>query len=200
MSCELNPVVSCRVEVVLQKQNTSFVGVYSHRQDKSLTGTGTQQTQTDTDTNSSTRLRTTTMEQLVEYLPQGPGILPKWLFFVSVVSAASTLSAYANPSYVAELYNGRTSQGESYTNAFSGRVFGTWNLVSCVVRMYAAYNIAEPVVYDLAMWTFGIALLHFTGEWLIFGTAQLKGRFVSPMIVASSCLLWMFTQRGGYLG
>ena len=65
--------------------------------------------------------------------------------------------------------------------------------------MYAAYNINNPAVYDLAIWTFGLALLHFVGEWLGFGSAQLKGRFVSPLIVASSTLTWMVTQREAYL-
>lgn len=66
--------------------------------------------------------------------------------------------------------------------------------------MYAAYNITTPVAYDLAIWTFGIALVHFVGECAVFGSAQLKGRFVSPLIVASSTLVWMVMQRGEYLG
>lgn len=65
--------------------------------------------------------------------------------------------------------------------------------------MYAAYNITTPVAYDMASWTFCIALLHFVSEWLGFGTAQLKGRFVSPLITASGSLAWMLTQREAYL-
>lgn len=66
--------------------------------------------------------------------------------------------------------------------------------------MTAAYNITTPVAYDLAAWTFGIALVHFVGEWLGFGSAGLRGRFVSPLIVASGSLVWMVNQRGAYLG
>lgn len=65
--------------------------------------------------------------------------------------------------------------------------------------MYAAYNITMPVAYDLAAWSFVIALVHFVSEWLGFGTAQLKGRFVGPLVVASSTLAWMMTQRDAYL-
>ncbi|KAA8650663.1 hypothetical protein EYZ11_003448 [Aspergillus tanneri] len=133
------------------------------------------------------------------YIPPFDGYLPKWLLLVSVVSAVNSLQAYKSDAYSAQLYNARTSSGQSHTNPLSSRTFGTWTFVSAVVRMYAAYNITNPVSYDLAAWTFGIALLHFVGEWLGFGTAELKGRFVSPLIVASSTLAWMLTQRESYL-
>lgn len=55
------------------------------------------------------------------------------------------------------------------------------------------------MAYDLAAWSFGIALMHFVVEWLGFGSAQLKGRFIAPLIVASSSLAWMLTQRAFYL-
>jgi hypothetical protein len=119
---------------------------------------------------------------------------------VAAVSAANSLQAYRSESYAAQLYNGKTADGRPVTNPLSSRTFGTWTFLSSVIRMYAAYNITTPAVYDMAMWSFGIALAHFVGEWLGFGSAQLKGRFVSPLIVASSTLAWMWTQRDGYLG
>ncbi|PWY80487.1 ergosterol biosynthesis protein Erg28 [Aspergillus heteromorphus CBS 117.55] len=139
------------------------------------------------------------MAALLSYLPPFEGLLPKWLFLVSVVSAANSIQAYRSESYAADLYNGRTADGRPHTNALSARTFGTWTFLSSIVRLYAAYYITTPAVYDLALWTFGIALLHFVGEWVAFGSAQLKGRFVSPLIVASSTLTWMLTQREWYL-
>ncbi|KAL4897940.1 ergosterol biosynthesis protein Erg28 [Aspergillus ambiguus] len=140
------------------------------------------------------------MAELLAYLPPFEGLLPKWLVLVATVSAANSIQAYRSESYAAQLYNGKTAEGRPFTNPLSSRTFGTWTFLSSVVRMYAAYNITTPVVYDMAMWTFGIALVHFVGEWLGFGTAQLKGRFVSPLITASSTLAWMLIQRDGYLG
>ncbi|KAL2830189.1 hypothetical protein BJY01DRAFT_227435 [Aspergillus pseudoustus] len=140
------------------------------------------------------------MDQLLAYLPPFDGLLPKWLVLVSVVSAANSIQAYFSEDYTAQLYNGRLADGRPHSNAHSSRVFGTWTLLSAFVRFAAAYNITNPVVYDLAASTFGLALLHFVGEWLGFGSAQLKGRFVSPLIVASSSLAWMLTQREAYLG
>ncbi|KAI9372176.1 hypothetical protein BJX61DRAFT_508253 [Aspergillus egyptiacus] len=140
------------------------------------------------------------MDQLMSYLPPFDGLLPKWLVLVSVVSAANSAQAYFSESYTSQLYNGRLPDGRPHTNAHSSRTFGTWTFLSAVVRFSAAYNITTPASYDLAMWTFGIALAHFVGEWLGFGSAELKGRFVSPLIVASGTLTWMLTQREAYLG
>ncbi|PYH44292.1 Erg28 family protein [Aspergillus saccharolyticus JOP 1030-1] len=131
-------------------------------------------------------------------LPPFEGFLPQWLVLVSVVSAANSIQAYRSETYAAELYNGRFPDGCTFTNALSSRTFGTWTFLSAVIRFYAAYNINNPAVYDLALWTFGIALTHFVGE-LIKGSARLRGRFVSPLLVALSTLTWMFWQRQYYL-
>lgn len=113
---------------------------------------------------------------------------------VSVVSALNSLQAYCSPQYTSDLY----SNGKVPASPLSGRVFGTWTFLSAVIRMTAAYNMDNPVAYNLAMWTYGIALTHFVGE-LVVGNASLKGRFVSPLIVASASLAWMITQREVYL-
>ncbi|KAJ5273282.1 Ergosterol biosynthetic protein 28 [Penicillium angulare] len=135
------------------------------------------------------------MDQVLSYLPPFEGLLPKWLVFVSAVSAINSLQAYCSVDYTSLLY----TNGSKPCEALSGRVFGTWTFLSAVIRMTAAYNLTTPVAYDLAIWTYVIALTHFTGE-LIFGNASLKGRFLSPLIVASSSIAWMLIQRKEYLG
>ncbi|EAW14018.1 Erg28 family protein [Aspergillus clavatus NRRL 1] len=139
------------------------------------------------------------MANLLSYLPPFEGLLPKWLFLVSVISAANSIGAYRSVDYAAQLYNAHAPDGRPTTNPLSSRTFGTWTFLSSVIRMYAAYHITTPALYDLALWSFGIAFVHFVAEWLVFGSAQLKGRFVSPLIVASSTLAWMVTQREAYL-
>lgn len=119
---------------------------------------------------------------------------------VSIISTANSVSSYVDPDYARQLYAGSPSTGNvSPVNPLSGRTFGTWTLLSSVVRMYAAYYVNSPIAYDLALWTYGIALFHFVSEWLVYGSAQPKGRFVGPLIVASSTVAWMFTQRSWYL-
>jgi hypothetical protein len=124
-----------------------------------------------------------------------PWYSPAHLVQVSVVSAVNSLQAYCSPDYTSKLY----TNGTVAVEPLSGRVFGTWTFLSAVIRMTAAYNIDSPIAYNLAIWTYGIALTHFVGE-LVFGNASLKGRFLSPLIVASSSVAWMLTQREFYLG
>ena len=111
-----------------------------------------------------------------------------------MVSAVNSLQAYSSSEYTSKLY----TNGAVPVEPLSGRVFGTWTFLSAVIRMTAAYNINSSIAYDLALWTYGIALAHFIGE-LVFGNASLRGRFLSPLIVASASVAWMLTQREAYL-
>ena len=40
------------------------------------------------------------------------------------------------------------------------------------MRFYAAYNIGNPVLYDVCIWSYLIAGWHFVSEWLVFGSAS----------------------------
>lgn len=91
------------------------------------------------------------------------------------------------------------TNNKSPVNDLSSRLFATWTFTSAIIRGYAAYNIRNPAIYDMAMWTYGIALIHFVAELAAFRSTCFKGRFVFPIVVASSSFLWMATQRGWYL-
>jgi len=133
------------------------------------------------------------------FLPD-EGLLPKWLLLVSVISCLNSIQSYASLDYARQLYAGSPqTKGLSPANGLSARTFGTWTFLSSVVRMYAAYHISSRIGYDLAIWTYGIALTHFLTEWLVYGSAQLRGRFVFPLIVASSTAAWMLMQRAEYV-
>ncbi|KAI5288071.1 ergosterol biosynthesis protein [Ascosphaera aggregata] len=129
----------------------------------------------------------------MDFLPQHDGLLPKWLVLVAAVSSLNSVQAYVSPLYTSLIYNNAPQ------NPMQSRAFGTWTFLSSVVRCYAAYHIDNAPVYTLAMWTYGIALAHFLGEWLIFSTAKAQGRFMSPFFVASGSLLWMWLQRDWYM-
>ncbi|KAH8691455.1 putative ergosterol biosynthesis protein Erg28 [Talaromyces proteolyticus] len=133
--------------------------------------------------------------------PTNQGWLPPWLLLVSVISTANSVQSYLSTEYHAHLFIGSSStNNQSPSTPLASRTFGTWTLLSSVIRAYAAYNIHNSVAYDLATWTYGIALAHFVSEWAIYGTAQVRGRFVMPLIFASSALVWMASQRAAYLG
>jgi hypothetical protein len=65
--------------------------------------------------------------------------------------------------------------------------------------MYAAYHIDEPVMYELALWTYVIAFGHFASEWFIYGTARWGKGLAGPVLVATGSLAWMLTVWGEYV-
>ncbi|EEA21091.1 ergosterol biosynthesis protein [Talaromyces marneffei ATCC 18224] len=128
------------------------------------------------------------------------GWLPAWLLIVSVISAANSAQSYLSPLYHSQIFIGsRRTNNKSPSTPLAARTFGTWTFVSAVIRAYAAYNIHNPVAYDMAIWTYGIALVHFTTEWLVYGSAEFRGRIVFPFLFASGALVWMGLERGYYL-
>ncbi|KAG7119667.1 Ergosterol biosynthetic protein 28 like [Verticillium longisporum] len=110
----------------------------------------------------------------------------------------------------------------------AARLFATWTLLAAVVRMYAAYHLEHAHMYDLVLWTYVVALGHFLSEMLVFKTVKFGapdlvlwtyvvalGHFlsemlvfktvkfgapsVSPLIVATTAMIWMPMQRGYYV-
>ncbi|KAF3924730.1 hypothetical protein AA313_de0208314 [Arthrobotrys entomopaga] len=104
---------------------------------------------------------------LLSYLPQTPGLLPKFLLFVSIVSVANSFQCYATLKFTKRVYSGKPFE----VNGLSSRTFGTWTLLAALIRFYAAYNINNGPVYDICIGTFALAGWHFGTEWLYFGTA-----------------------------
>lgn len=62
--------------------------------------------------------------------------------------------------------------------------------MSAVLRLYAAYNITNPVVYDLAIWSYVIAGWHFYSEWLIFGTASYACPVPNLLVFSEGLIVW----------
>lgn len=77
-------------------------------------------------------------------------------------------------------------------------MFGTWNLLSTVVRVYAGVYIDQQAAYDLAILTFVIALMHSGWEWQVEGTVggfSLLAGEVTPIATVA----WMVAQRAHYI-
>ncbi|KAK2626378.1 hypothetical protein QTJ16_004640 [Diplocarpon rosae] len=149
------------------------------------------------------------LQKISSYLPQHDGILPQWLFFISLVALGNSVQSYLTLSYTARLYAGpkpsssipksTPSTNLSPATPLQSRTFGTWTLIQSAVRMYAAYNISNPAFYQLAFITYGVAWAHFMSEWWVFGTARWGEGLVFPVVVASSSLAWMWAQWGFYV-
>ncbi|TBU32500.1 Erg28-like protein [Dichomitus squalens] len=129
------------------------------------------------------------------YLPQGPGWLPTWQLIVAVTAALNTVSNLTSLTFSRRLYNNAVTS----VNPLQARTFAIWTLTSAVVRFYAAYNIHNKLIYDIALFTYLFAFFHFGSEILIYRTAKIAAPVLSPVIVSTSSLIWMLTQYNFYV-
>jgi hypothetical protein len=81
----------------------------------------------------------------------------------------------------------------------SARTFGTWTLLSAIIRSYAAYNIDNKQVFEIAFCSYLIAFLHFFSEWLVFGSTRFGKGLAGPAIVSTLTMTWMIMQKDFYL-
>ncbi|RSH86256.1 ergosterol biosynthesis protein [Apiotrichum porosum] len=136
---------------------------------------------------------------MAAYLPTLPadgGLLPYWLLITSAASVYNVAQNYVTLKQSKEVYGGKPD----LMNPLAGRLFGAWTAMAAVVRALAAYDISNPGLYTLAICAFGVATFHFGTEWLIFGTVKLNRASIGPLLVGSSGVVWMLTQRSYYLG
>ncbi|KAJ3012859.1 UNVERIFIED_CONTAM: ergosterol biosynthesis protein [Siphonaria sp. JEL0065] len=66
------------------------------------------------------------------------------------------------------------------------RQMGLWTFTSALIRLYAAYNLSDAIIYQLCMWTFGLALFNFLGEVFYHKTALISSPGVWPALLVSS--------------
>ncbi|EMF10946.1 Erg28 protein [Sphaerulina musiva SO2202] len=148
---------------------------------------------------------------LTAYLPQSEGLLPKWLLFIAIISLGNTIQCYRSLTGSQEVYSGSSSPknknnpstssstSSSPVTPLSARTFGTWTALSSIIRLYGAYNIHDAKIYELCLWTYGIAFGHFLSEWWIFGTARWGRGLAGPVLVSTVTSLWMLVQWGSYV-
>ncbi|KAH7930200.1 Erg28-like protein [Leucogyrophana mollusca] len=135
-------------------------------------------------------------EILLEYLPKADGLLPKWQLLVASMAVFNTIQNFATLKLTRRLYTGVSPTS---ITALQARTFAVWTLTSAVVRGYAAYNIHDKTIYDMALFTYLIAFGHFTSELFIFRTAKIGLPVLSPVIVSTLSLVWMLKQYEHYV-
>lgn len=114
---------------------------------------------------------------------------------VSVVSVLNSAQAYSTLVYTKRVYSAAPAQ----VTGLSARTFGTWTFLSSVVRMYAAYHISDPHMYQLALATYAVAFVHFMAEWQLFRTAGWGSGLAGPVIISTGSLIWMLMQWNFYV-
>lgn len=136
----------------------------------------------------------TVIDAITSYLPTTPGLLPKWLFFISVVSVFNSVQTYYNLSLTKQVYANKPDE----VTPLSARTFGTWTLISSIIRAATAYYINDVHVYNLCIASYIVALAHFGSEWLVFKTVKFDKGLAGPLIVSTMSITWMLTQRDYY--
>ncbi|KAL3291749.1 putative ERG28-involved in synthesis of ergosterol [Colletotrichum asianum] len=81
----------------------------------------------------------------------------------------------------------------------AARCFGTWTLLTSVVRLYCAYHLHYAHMYDLAIWTYVIALGHFASELFVFKSMRFGVPQAFPFTLATVALIWMPQVRSFYV-
>jgi hypothetical protein len=109
----------------------------------------------------------------------------------------SNLTQYTSPSKPTALQPGELP---SQVTPLSGRKWGTWTALTGILRFYVAYHINEKAMFELGMWTYGIAWAHYMSEWWVFGTTRWGAPLAGPVIISTGSLVWMYLQREFYLG
>lgn len=150
---------------------------------------------------------------MTSYLPQNEGLLQHWLLFVnesqsvppldfflthrqlSIVSIGNSVQSYLTTSYTRRIY----SAPETTVTPLHARTFGTYTTLASIIRLYAAYNITDPALYQLAMWTYVVAMGHFLSEWFVFRTARWGKGLGGPVVISITGLVWMVLQWGEYV-
>ena len=79
------------------------------------------------------------------------------------------------------------------------RVFGTYTFMAGIIRFYACYDLSNPLLYKLAIWTHIIAAAHFTSEMFVYKTMKFSGPQGFPFAAAYGGLCWMLMQYSHYV-
>lgn len=115
------------------------------------------------------------------------------------MSIANSIQAYTSLAGSQQVYCGSSTTKTSPVTGLSARTFGTWTALSSVIRLYAAYHISNPQVYELCLWTYGLAFAHFFSEWFVFGSTRWGKGLAGPVLVSTVTGTWMLMQWSAYV-
>ncbi|KAI0110169.1 ergosterol biosynthesis protein-like protein Erg28 [Daldinia grandis] len=137
------------------------------------------------------------MDKLHSILPQQHGgYLPYFLFYNSLSAAIHSVVCYVNdPTTALRAFSG---PGAPPPHSLLAHVYGVKNLYTSMIRIYAAYYITNPQVYDLAVGTFVGVLFLYVTEVFIYKSARLREASF-PYVIAGTGLIWMVLERDWYL-
>ncbi|KAF9048713.1 Erg28 like protein-domain-containing protein [Panaeolus papilionaceus] len=137
------------------------------------------------------------LQFLAAALPTSAGWLASWQLLVATTAVFNSIQNFVTLKLTRRIYDKTTANAP--VTPLQARTFAAWTLMSAVVRAYAAYNINNKTIYDMAFVSYLIAFGHFSSEFFIFRTCSLNPGVISPFIVSTTSLIWMFTQYDFYV-
>ncbi|KAI0888550.1 Erg28-like protein [Annulohypoxylon maeteangense] len=94
--------------------------------------------------------------------------------------------------------NPKEARTQDQVTPLAARLFGTYTIISAIVRFYAAYYLHLAPVYQMTIWTYVVALFHFGSEFAVYRTAYL-GPIATTFFFATVGITWMTSQYGFYV-
>ncbi|RYP60110.1 hypothetical protein DL771_010620 [Monosporascus sp. 5C6A] len=124
--------------------------------------------------------------------------------FVPKTNAASSGSPSTDPEDATDKLapaDGGAKEGRArdQVTPLAARLFGTYTLISAVVRIYASYHLRLAPVYQMALWTYVVALVHFASEFFVYKTTRFGTPVAMPFFFATVGVTWMVSQYGFYV-
>ncbi|KAK8080269.1 hypothetical protein PG997_008087 [Apiospora hydei] len=124
---------------------------------------------------------------------------PKTAAFDPEDSTAKLLPVAADYDTTAGPAKGKAASVDQVT-PLAARLFGTYTLISAIVRLYASYHLHLEPVYMMAMSTYLVALGHFFAEYFVYKTYYMGGPQLMPFFFATTGTVWMVMQKSYYTG
>ncbi|CBX99526.1 hypothetical protein IAQ61_005217 [Plenodomus lingam] len=128
--------------------------------------------------------------------PSHDGYLPYFLLFTAFLATVHSVICYVSPpSAGLRQFSGHLSPPHTQLLA---HVYGVKNIYTSLIRAYAAFNVNNRALYDLATSTYVLVLFLFITELTVWKTARVR-ESVFPFLNAGVGLTWMMAARGWYL-
>lgn len=154
-----------------------------------------------------------------------PQVLTRYLQ-VSVAAIGNSIQNLLTLHYTRRIYNGLFVPNSSTTNVDSvhkltpvtstaslkdkptatdqvtplaARLFGVYTILAGVIRIYGAYRVHDPALYQLCLFTHMLAAAHFTSEIVVFKTLRLGWEHAFPLSAGFGGSLWMTLQYSNYV-
>lgn len=81
----------------------------------------------------------------------------------------------------------------------AARLFGVYTILAGIIRVYGAYRVHDPVLYQLCLITHVLAATHFSSEIVFFKTLKLSWEQAFPLSAGFGGSIWMALQYHNYV-